>query len=118
VTDSPKQIQDKINKYAFSGGRDTLEEQRRLGANLEVDVPYQWLRVFLEDDARLQQIHDDYGTGKLLTGEVKKTLIEVVQAIVADLQKRRATITDDMVKEFMRVRPLEPLKFPPAAPKK
>jgi tryptophanyl-tRNA synthetase len=116
VTDTPKQIQDKINKYAFSGGRDTLEEQRRLGANLEVDVPYQWLRVFMEDDVRLQQIHDGYGTGKMLTGEVKQELIGLIQGIVADLQKRRATITDDLVKEFMRVRPLEPLKFPPAAP--
>jgi tryptophanyl-tRNA synthetase len=31
VTDTPKQIQKKINKYAFSGGRATVEEHRELG---------------------------------------------------------------------------------------
>ena len=25
-TDTPKQIKDKVNKYAFSGGRETVEE--------------------------------------------------------------------------------------------
>jgi tryptophanyl-tRNA synthetase len=40
VTDSAKDIKDKINKYALSGGQQTVEEHRRLGANLEVDVPY------------------------------------------------------------------------------
>jgi tryptophanyl-tRNA synthetase len=27
VTDTPKQIKDKINKHAFSGGQETLEKQ-------------------------------------------------------------------------------------------
>jgi len=40
LTDTPKQIKDKINKYAFSGGRQTVEEHRQLGADLEVDVAY------------------------------------------------------------------------------
>ena len=35
VTDTPKQIKDKINKHAFSGGQETLELQRKLGANIE-----------------------------------------------------------------------------------
>ena len=28
LTDTPKMIKDKINKYAFSGGRQTVEEHR------------------------------------------------------------------------------------------
>ena len=43
-------------KYAFSGGRDTKEEHRRLGGNTALDVSYQYLSFFLEDDARLEQI--------------------------------------------------------------
>jgi len=39
VTDKPEQIKKKVNKYALSGGQQTEEEHRRLGANLEVDVP-------------------------------------------------------------------------------
>lgn len=45
-----------INKYAFSGGRDTVEEHRRLGGNTVVDVSYQYLSFFLDDDDRLAQI--------------------------------------------------------------
>ncbi len=47
-----------INKYAFSGGQDSLEKQRELGANLDVDVSYQWLQFFMFDDVRLAQIRD------------------------------------------------------------
>ena len=39
VTDTPKQIKDKVNKYAFSGGRETLEEHRELGGDLERGHP-------------------------------------------------------------------------------
>ena len=45
-----------INKYAFSGGQDTVEEHRRLGGNTDVDVSYQYLFFFLEDDEKLAHI--------------------------------------------------------------
>ena len=45
-----------INKYAFSGGQDTVEEHRKLGGNTEVDVSYQYLSFFLEDDDQLARI--------------------------------------------------------------
>lgn len=38
------QIKNKIMKYCFSGGQDSAEEQRKYGANLEVDVAYEYLR--------------------------------------------------------------------------
>jgi tryptophanyl-tRNA synthetase len=107
LTDTPKQIKDKINKHAFSGGQDTMEKQRELGANLDVDVAYEWLTFFCDDDARIAQIGDDYSTGKMLTGEVKKELIGVLQKMVGEHQERRAAVTDDIVKQFMTVRSLE-----------
>ncbi len=42
LNDTPKQIKDKINKHAFSGGGETLELHRKNGANLDVDVSYEW----------------------------------------------------------------------------
>lgn len=45
-----------INKYAFSGGGATVEEHREKGGNCEVDVSYQYLSFFLEDDNKLEQI--------------------------------------------------------------
>lgn len=56
VTDTPKQIKDKVNKYAFSGGQETAELQRQIGANVDVDISYQYLTYFLSDDAKLQKI--------------------------------------------------------------
>lgn len=43
-----------------SGGQETLELQRELGANLEVDVAYQYLTYFLEDDEELADIGRRY----------------------------------------------------------
>ncbi|KAG8382006.1 hypothetical protein BUALT_Bualt05G0031600 [Buddleja alternifolia] len=36
VTDSAKDIKNKVNRYAFSGGQDSIENHRKYGANLEV----------------------------------------------------------------------------------
>ncbi|KAH3757239.1 tryptophan--tRNA ligase, cytoplasmic [Pelomyxa schiedti] len=108
LTDTPKQIRNKINKYAFSGGKDTKEEQMKYGANLLVDVPYAYLTFFLDDDAELQRIHDDYQSGRMLTGEVKKILADKLIALVEEHQRRRALVTEEVVDSFMKVFPHTP----------
>lgn len=45
-----------VNKHAFSGGRDTVEEHRQFGGNCDVDVSFMYLTFFLEDDDKLEQI--------------------------------------------------------------
>lgn len=47
------------------------------GANLDVDIPWKWLNFFLDDDAELKTIGEEYQAGRMLTGQVKKRLIEV-----------------------------------------
>lgn len=106
LTDTPKMIKSKIMKYAFSGGQKTVEDQRAKGADLEVDVAYQYLTFFLEDDAELEKIGSDYKSGKLLSGEVKQKLVDVLTPLVLEHQKRRAEATPDVVKKFMAVRKL------------
>lgn len=56
MTDTAKQIKKKINSHGFSGGRETEEEHRRLGGDTEVDVAYQYLTFFLEDDDELKRL--------------------------------------------------------------
>ncbi|KAK8795613.1 hypothetical protein WA158_000270 [Blastocystis sp. Blastoise] len=107
VTDTPKQIKKKINQHAVSGGGATVEEQRAHGADLSKDMAYQYLEFFLEDDQKLQEIREAYSTGKMLTGEVKAVLIEIVQGIIKEHQDNRAKITDEILNEFMSVRKLE-----------
>lgn len=106
LTDTAKQIKTKVNKHAFSGGRDTIEEHRRFGGNCDVDVSFMYLTFFLEDDDKLEQIRKDYTSGAMLTGELKKVLIEVLQPLVAEHQARRKGVTDEIVKEFMTPRKL------------
>ena len=71
LTDSPADVKKKINKYAFSGGGVTLEEHKKNGGNVEIDVPFQYLRFFLEDDAKLEEIREKYSKGEMMTGEIK-----------------------------------------------
>mgnify|MGYP005841602251 CR=1 FL=1 len=107
LTDTPEDIERKIKQHAFSGGRETKAEQQQYGANLELDVSYQWLKFFLEDDELLAQIERDYGTGSgeyWSTGKVKDKLIEVCQELVAEHQRRRANITDEEVRKWMTER--------------
>ncbi len=90
TTDSPEVITKKINKYAFSGGQATIEEHRKKGGNPDIDVSYQWLRMFFEpDDKKLEKIYNDYKSGKLLTGELKAILIEKVTSFLKEHQKKR-----------------------------
>ena len=107
VTDTAKEIKSKINRYAFSGGQALAEDQRRLGANLDVDVPYQYLRFFMEDDAEVERIGAEYAAGRLLSGEVKAHLVDTLTPMVLAHQAARADVTDDVVRLFMSVRPLE-----------
>ncbi|KAL6194191.1 hypothetical protein ACLB2K_035275 [Fragaria x ananassa] len=106
VTDSAKDIKSKIKKFAFSGGQDTIEKHRELGADLEVDIPYKYLKFFLDDDIELAHIGKEYGAGRMLTGEVKQRLIQVLTEIVERHRRARAAVTDEMVDAFMAVRPL------------
>nr|CAD7409959.1 unnamed protein product [Timema cristinae] len=115
LRDTPKHDQEqgitslpgKVNKHAFSGGQATIEEHREKGGNCDVDISYQYLRFFLEDDAKLEQVHKDYSSGALLTGELKKMLIEVLQPIVTTHQHNRLQVTDEIVQQFMTPRKLK-----------
>ena len=99
TTDSPEKIKKKINKYAFSGGQSTVEEHRKVGGNPDIDVSYQYLRIFFEpDDNKLKTIYDDYKSGKMLTGELKSILIEKVTDFLVAHQQKREKAKDQLEK--------------------
>ncbi|MEM2137699.1 MAG: tryptophan--tRNA ligase [Candidatus Anstonellaceae archaeon] len=75
LSDSPDVAKKKLMS-AFSGGRDTAEEQRRLGGNIETDVLYEIMKFhFIEKDDLLEEMKQDMVTGRLLTGEYKQKWI-------------------------------------------
>lgn len=107
LTDTPEEIERKIKVHAFSGGQETKKLQEELGADLDVDVSYQWLRFFLEDDEELERIGREYGSGSgefWSTGKVKAKLVQVLKDLVSEHQARRDDVTEEVVKEWMRER--------------
>ena len=55
---------------------------------------------------KLEDLGQRYSSGELLTGDLKKVLIEKLQAMVLKHQQARASISDDLVREFMTQRKL------------
>ena len=111
LTDDDATIERKIMTHAFSGGRETAKLQRELGADLEVDVAFQWLKFFLEDDDELASIEAQYGSGSgdyWNTAAVKKRLVVELQGLVKDHQAKRNVLTDADVASWMAVRELAP----------
>lgn len=99
LTDTVSEVKKKINR-CFSGGQDTVEKHRELGANLIVDVPYQYLCHFIQDDAELKRIAEEYSSGRMLTSDIKKILIDIVQRFLANHQGNRDAITDENISRF------------------
>ena len=100
TTDNEQQVNDKIMKYAFSGGKETLEQHRKEGGNPDIDVSYQYLAYFLEDSKKLEEVYDDYKSGKMLTGDLKKFTIKVLNKFLREHQAKREKARD-MVEKFM-----------------
>ncbi|MCK4650025.1 tryptophan--tRNA ligase [Candidatus Pacearchaeota archaeon] len=100
MTDNAKTVKKKINKYAFSGGRDTIKEHRKKGGNVEVDVACQWLKYFEHDDEKLVDIYNKYSKGELLSGEVKTILINKINTILSEHQKQREN-ADKQIDKFL-----------------
>jgi len=90
LTDSPKVAKEKIMKYAFSGGGNSLEEHRKYGGRTKVDIAYHMLYYMFEpDDKKLAKIKQDYGSGRLLTGELKQILVDKLTSFLEKHQDAR-----------------------------
>jgi tryptophanyl-tRNA synthetase len=107
MTDTEKQVKNKINKHAFSGGQETMELHKEKGGNPDIDVPYQYLTYFEDDDDKLLRLAAEYRAGTLGTGDMKKECITMMSAYVKKFQEARANVTDEILEEFLRPRKLE-----------
>jgi tryptophanyl-tRNA synthetase len=90
LNDDEKAVRKKIMKYAFSGGRESVEEHRKLGGNPDVDVSFQWLKMLFEpDEQRLKKIEGEYRSGQMLTGELKQILVDRLNAFLISHREKR-----------------------------
>jgi tryptophanyl-tRNA synthetase len=90
LSDPPKEVERKLKK-AFTGGRATVEEQRRLGATPEIcSVWALWRSRYAPGEEEFAQITGDCRSGKLLCGDCKSMLIERVNDSFAAHAERKA----------------------------
>jgi tryptophanyl-tRNA synthetase len=96
LPEDKKVVSKKIMK-ALTGGRDTLEEHRRLGADVTKDMVFELLKQHLiEDDEELEEIYKEYTSGKMTSGELKKLACEKMEKFMDEfnhnLEKARKDI--------------------------
>ena len=80
---------------------------RQARTGIGIDVADRNIDVRFCPKTVIAEIGTKYASGDMLTGEVKAVLIAQLTEIVMNHQAARAAVTDDIVREFMSVRPLE-----------
>ncbi len=89
TTDTPKQVKKKVGR-AFTGGKVSVEEQRREGGNPEVCAVFKYCFYMFEgDDRRIEEMAARCRAGEVLCGECKQCLTEKINAFLEKHQARR-----------------------------
>ncbi len=99
TVDSPSTVKKKIWN-AFTGGKPTVEEQRRLGGEPELCTIYQYfLYLFEQNDEKLADLVRQCKAGETVCGDCKAILTERVTKFLLEHQKKREK-AKDKVEEF------------------
>ncbi len=103
TTDSSRIAKKKVMS-AFTGGRVSAEEQRRLGANPDICSVFMYYKfVFMPDDRELAKIERMCRGGEILCGECKQILAPLVVDFLERHQAAREEVKD-RVEEFSAAR--------------
>jgi len=89
LDDSPTTVKKKLMKYAFSGGRDTAEEQRKYGANPDIDFAFNAYRLLEPDNEKVRKVYESYRSGAILSGEMKTLASDTINSFLAKLRENR-----------------------------
>jgi tryptophanyl-tRNA synthetase len=90
LPDDPKKVAKKLMR-AKTGGRDTVEEQKKLGGEPEKCIIFELYKQHLiEYDKELKKIYDNCKAGKLTCGDDKKHACELMTKFMNDFEKKTA----------------------------
>jgi tryptophanyl-tRNA synthetase len=90
LLDTPDEAAKKMGS-ALTGGRETAEEQRRLGGRAEECMVYEtYVYHLVPDQKELQKLYEDCKSGRMLCGECKGIAKSKVHAFMKDLSEKRA----------------------------
>ncbi|MDR0523265.1 MAG: tryptophan--tRNA ligase [Candidatus Methanoplasma sp.] len=94
TTDGPKDVKKKVGR-AFTGGRVSVEEQRRCGGNPDVCAVHKYnYCLFESDDSKLSETADRCRKGEILCGECKSILTDRINAFLESHQEKREKARD------------------------
>ncbi|MDG6953527.1 MAG: tryptophan--tRNA ligase [Nitrososphaerota archaeon] len=81
---------------AFTGGRDTVEEQRRLGGRPDICPVYDLYRFhFAKDDRHVETVNHECSGGVRLCGECKQEVTGLVKTYLEEHHRKRDAMTKD-----------------------
>jgi len=104
LDDLPREATRKIST-AFTGGRDTVEEQRRLGGRPDICPVFDLYRFhFAKDDEHVHRVHEECAHGIRLCGECKQEANGLVKAFLEDHRKKRDSLMKDATELLARSR--------------
>lgn len=94
LADGPKEVKKKIMN-AFTGGRPTIAEQRKLGGKPDICPVHQYFYyLFEEDDNKMAELNEKCKRGEILCGECKQLLVERVTKFLLEHQAKREKAKD------------------------
>jgi tryptophanyl-tRNA synthetase len=100
--DPPEVVKQKIWN-AFTGGKATVEEQRKLGGDPSTCTVFQYyFYLFEEDDEKLAERERQCRNGEILCGECKADLIERVNRFLEEHQKKREKAKNVIEKFYIK----------------
>jgi len=87
--DKPEVVKKKVMR-AFTGGRDTVNEQKEQGGKPDICPVYQYhYFLFEEDDKKIKERFERCKSGGLLCGECKQDLVKYINAFLQKHQAKR-----------------------------
>lgn len=86
--DAPDLAQKKVLS-AFTGGRATVEEQRRLGANPDICSVFAYDYFLFMSDKEIQELRFNCLSGNIMCGECKQVLAQRVRKFLMEHQEKR-----------------------------
>ena len=105
TTDPPKEAGKKVMR-AYTGGRDTFEQQRKLGGRPEVCNVYAYYYfLFEDDDQKLVERELSCKSGEILCGQCKIDLAARIEVILTDFQEKREAARE-VLDQFI-IKPVE-----------
>jgi len=99
TVDTPDKAAKKVMN-AFTGGRATIEEQKRLGANPDICSVFSYDYFLFMDDPEIEDLRFKCLAGDIMCGDCKHVLADRVKAFLKEHQEKREK-AKDRVQEFL-----------------